>query len=65
MEAAFFLGLITGLVISVLAVVLFGFVMKNAVLLVNCDKELSERVRRSVALYEAEQYNARMFVVKD
>ena len=60
MEAAFFFGLITGLVLSVLAVVLFGFVMKNAVLLVNCDTELSERVRHSVALYESAQYRAKM-----
>ena len=65
MEAAFFIGLITGMVITGLAVFLFGFVMKNAVLLVNCDKDLSERVRKVVAAYEAEKYKANMFLLED
>ena len=56
MGAAFLTGMLTGMVIILLAVFLFGFVMKNAVLLVNCDEELSDRVHREVARYESEKY---------
>lgn len=58
MTSAFFTGMITGMVIVILAVFLFVFVMRNAVFTINCDRELSTRVQRVVSLYETEQYIA-------
>ena len=56
MEMAFFIGMVTGMLIMLLIIALLGFIMKNAVFIVNCDEELTVRVHRTVALYEAEQY---------
>lgn len=60
MDAAFFTGMLTGMVIILLVVFLLVFVLKNAVFLVNCDDDLTDKVHHTVAMYESEQYDSNM-----